>query len=78
MASISSKLAPKHKQALASFWQKDKEAFMALSKLIKDNAGRQALSSPSHEHTRWLQGQDVAMDLLVKEFEKIDDWSQKH
>lgn len=77
MASISSKLAPKHKQTLASFWQKDKDSFVALAKLIQANAAAQALNSQSHENTRHLAGQALAIDLLVQEFEKIDAWSQK-
>lgn len=78
MASISSKLAPKHKLKIATLWETEtKESLKALFKLIKDNSGRQALNSPNHEHTRWLQGQHTAIELLEQEFEKIHDWSQK-
>lgn len=77
MASISSKLAPKHKETLASFWQQDRDAFMALSKLIKANIADKAINAVDFHQVKWLQGQHTALELLEKEFEKIDDWSQK-
>lgn len=79
MATVSSKLAPKHKQNIASMWETDtKESLKALFKLIKENTAAQAINSQAHEHTRWLAGQHVAIELLEKEFDKLQEWSQKH
>lgn len=77
MASISSKLAPKHKETLASFWQQDKDALIALFKLLKANSANHAINAVDFHQIKWLQGQHTAIELLEKEFEKIDEWSQK-
>lgn len=77
MATISSKLAPKHKQALASVWQSDKDSFKALFKLLKANSANHAINAVDFYQVKWLQGQHTAIELLEKEFEKIDEWSQK-
>lgn len=79
MASISSKLAPKHKQALATLYEGETyQALLKLIDLIKANASEQALNSPNHETTRWLAGQAYAMDRLPEEFKRIAEWSKKH
>lgn len=77
MASISSKLAPKHKETLASFWQKDSDALKALFKLLKENTAQKAIDAVDFHQIKWLQGQHTMIEGLEKEFEIIDDWSQK-
>lgn len=77
MASISSKLAPKHKETLATFWQSDKDALKALFKLLKANTATHAINALDFHQVKWLQGQHTAIELLEKELEKIDEWSQK-
>lgn len=77
MASISSKLAPKHKQALATLWQRDKESLKALFKLLKENTANHAINAVDYHQVKWLQGQHTMIEGLEKEFEKIDEWSQK-
>lgn len=78
MASISSKLAPKHKQTLATIWQTEGDSLKALFKLIKLNTAEHAINAVDFHQIKWLQGQHTAIELLEKEFEKIDEWSQKH
>jgi hypothetical protein len=78
MASISSKLAPKHKQNLASLWETEsKEALKALFKLLKSNTAHHAINAMDFHQVKWLQGQHTAIELLEKEFEAIHSWSQK-
>lgn len=79
MASISSKLAPKDKQALATLYEGETyNSLLKLINLIKANAAEQALNSPNHENTRWLAGQAYACDRLPEEFKQISEWSKKH
>lgn len=77
MASISSKLAPKHKQSLATFWQKDRDSLKALFKLLKENTANKSINALDYHQVKWLQGQYTAIEMLEKEFEKIDEWSKK-
>lgn len=79
MASISSKLAPKHKQALATLYEGETyQSLLKLLELVRTNASEQALNSPNHEQTRFLAGQAYACDRLPDEFKKIAEWSKKH
>jgi len=78
MASISSKLAPKHKQNLATIWESEnKDSLKALFKLLKDNSAKHAIDALDFHQVKWLQGQHVAIELLEKELDKILAWSQK-
>jgi hypothetical protein len=79
MASISSKLAPKHKQTLATLWETEsKEALIALFKLLKGNAANHSINAVDFHQVKWLQGQHTAIESLEKEFEAIHSWSKKN
>lgn len=78
MASISSKLAPKHKQNLATVWETEsKESLIALFKLIKANVANKSINALDFNQVKWLQGQYTGIELLEKELEAIHSWSQK-
>lgn len=78
MASIFSKLAPKHKQNLATLWEtQSKESLLALLNLIKANVANHSINALDFNQVKWLQGQYTGMELLEKELEKIHEWSQK-
>jgi hypothetical protein len=78
MASISSKLAPKHKQNLATLWETEsKDALKALFKLLKSNIADKSINAVDFHQVKWLQGQYTAVESLEKEFEAIHSWSQK-
>lgn len=78
MSTIVSRLAPKDKRALALFYETD--GYIGLKKLVnlvKKNAADQALKSPNHETTKWLQGQAYTCDRLIDELEKVYKSEQK-
>lgn len=77
MASISSKLAPKHKERLATIWESDKESLQALFKLLTRSAADHSINAVDFHQVKWLQGQHTAIESLEKEFEAIHSWSQK-
>lgn len=79
MASIFSKLAPKDRQVLATFYEQETyNSLKKLLKLIKDNSAQHAINAIDFHQVKWLQGQHTAIELLEKELEKIFEWSQKH
>lgn len=76
--SVISKLPPKDKKALALFFETDGYAGLRkLVNLVRKNAADQALRSPDHETTKWLQGQAYACDRLIDEIEKNYKLDQK-
>lgn len=78
MASISSKLALKDKEALALLYEQEVyTSFKKLLKLIKSNSAEHAINALDFHQVKWLQGQHTAIELLEQEFEKIHTWSQK-
>lgn len=78
MASISSKLGPKHKMNIATLCETETyDSIKALLKLVKANTATRAIDAVDFHQVKWLQGQHVAIELLEKEFEKIHEWSKK-
>lgn len=78
MASISSKLAPKHRQNLATLWETEtKESLKALFKLLRSNTADKSINALDFNQVKWLQGQYTAIELLEKELEANHSWSQK-
>ena len=79
MASISSRLSPKDKMALATFFETDAYGSLKkLFKLIKTNTADSTLNAIDMHNLKWLQGQHVAIEKLEKEMEIIHTWSKKH
>lgn len=78
MSSITDKLSPKDKQILALFYET--EAYTTVKKvfkLIKTNAGEQALKAQDFETVKWLQGQKYSIERLEDELEKVFKADQK-
>jgi hypothetical protein len=78
MASLSSKLSPKDKVALATFYET--ETYGSLKRLLKlaqANCAQGALNALDFNQVKWLQGQHVGLELLEKEMDTIHKWSQQ-
>lgn len=78
MSSVIDKLSPKDKQILALFYET--EAYSSIKKifrLIKANAGEQALKAQDFDTVKWLQGQKYSIERLEEEIEKIYKQDQK-
>jgi hypothetical protein len=70
-------LSDKHRMALARFYGTEAhEALKALAKLEIVGLGKDALSSPNHEQTKWYSGQATMATKLLKMVKMLHDDSE--
>lgn len=70
--SVVSHLSPKDKKALADFYGTDTHtALLHLNKLVKSNAGIQALKASDFLEVKHLQGQKAAIERQEEEIHKL-------
>lgn len=70
--SVVSRLSPKDRKALADFYGTDTHtALLHLNKLVKANAGLQALKATDYLGVKYLQGQKSALEEQEAEIYKV-------